>query len=203
MLPRDSSETGRLETQHQFVLALSNGHLIHPSIPIERLRTVADVGTGTGAWLQDLAMSFRATSDFEFVGFDISPQQFAPGKLPNQHFVVHDMTKPFPEKYLMYFDVVNVRLLSYALKAQDLKQAVNNVVQLIRESYVIEHPADILTISFIRFRRLPSMARSRFYRCMDYTGNGGCSLGSFLRDSRAHCSRFDKVVWDPNRSPLH
>ena len=121
MLPRDSSETERLRVQHQFLLALVNGHLIHPSIPRKALRTVADVGTGTGIWLQELAKDFDGKHNPEFVGFDISQQLFPPDKPSNQDFIVHDMTRPFPNKYLEHFDLVNLRLLSYALKAQDLK----------------------------------------------------------------------------------
>ena len=133
MLPRDSSEAERLRVQHQFLLALVNGHLIHPSIPRKALRTVADVGTGTGIWLQELAKDFDGKHNPEFVGFDISQQLFPPDKPSNQDFIVHDMTRPFPNKYLEHFDLVNLRLLSYALKAQDLKQAVENVAQIIRE----------------------------------------------------------------------
>ena len=140
MLPRDSSETRRLEVQHQFLLALSNGHLIHPSIPQKTVRTVADVGTGTGIWLREFAEGFDGKPNPEFVGFDISPQQFPENKPLNQDFIVHDMTKPFPKKYLEYFDVVNVRLLSYALKAQDLQQAVQNVVQIISKSRFTNYP---------------------------------------------------------------
>lgn len=133
MLPRDRTETERLEIQHKFLIAMVNGHLVHPSIPRKALQSVADVGTGTGAWLRDLANELDQEAESKLIGFDISGQQFPPDPLPNQDFVVHDMTTPFPTKYLGHFHLVNVRLLSYALKAQDLEQSVRNVVAIMRK----------------------------------------------------------------------
>lgn len=134
MLQRDSKESSRLEEQHEFLKALANGHLIHPCIPTVTIRAIADVGTGTGVWLRDVAQALEnhRHSDTELLGFDISSEQF-PSQKGRLDFVVHDMTKPFHQRYHTHFDLVNVRLLSYALKAQQLKQAVANVVQLLRQ----------------------------------------------------------------------
>ena len=137
MLSRDHEESKRLDVQHEFIRSLGHGHLLHPSIPRKGLQAVADVGTGTGVWLRDFAASLRSSThsheNATFVGFDISLQQFPPVKLPGIDFVIHDITKPFPQKYHERFDLVHVRLLSYALKALDLKKAVNNVVQILRK----------------------------------------------------------------------
>ena len=161
MLPRDRNETERLEVQHQFLLALAHGHLVHPLVPRKTLQRIADVGTGTGIWLRELTKAQgELHPDPEFVGFDISKEQFPPIKAASQEFVVHDMTTAFPNKYLEFFDLVNVRLLSYALKAHDLKQAVENVVRIIRESRVVEPSSiNILTKGSTRSRWLPSVAR--------------------------------------------
>lgn len=134
MLQRDSVESSRLETQHEFLKALAHGHLIPPCIPTLSLRAIADVGTGTGVWLKDVAQALdhHQHPELEFLGFDISPKQF-PSQKDRLKFVVHDMTKPFDKRHHEHFDLVNVRLLSYALKTQQLKQAVANVVQLLRQ----------------------------------------------------------------------
>ena len=140
MLPRNSQESKRLNFQHDFLCNLSNGHLIHSSIACKDLRTIADIATGTGIWLQELAesgaISTKAENDVKasFVGFDISPQQFpAQADLPSDmKFVVHDMTEPFPQQYHERFDLVNIRLVSYAIKAVDLEKTVRNVLQIIR-----------------------------------------------------------------------
>jgi len=136
MLQRDSQESKRLDAQHEYMRALSSGHLIHPSILSNVIRAVADVGTGTGAWLRDLANSAAVVDDKEatFVGFDISPQQFPPTEtyFPNVKFVVHDITKPFPVEYHETYDLVNVRLLSYAIRVVDLEKAVRHILQILR-----------------------------------------------------------------------
>ncbi|MCJ1404061.1 hypothetical protein MMC11_007286 [Xylographa trunciseda] len=136
MLQRDSLESKRLDAQHEYMRALSSGHLIHPSIPSSVIRAVADVGAGTGAWLRDVANSAAIADDKEatFVGFDISPQQFPPVETvpANVKFVVHDITKPFPVEYHEAYDLVNVRLLSYAIRAVDLEKTVQHVLRILR-----------------------------------------------------------------------
>ena len=136
MLQRDNIESNRLETQHEFVKALAHGHLIHHCIPQSSLRAIADVGTGTGAWLKDVALTLDHDQHPELglVGFDISPKQFPSQKIDRLEFLVQDITVPFDTRHHEHFDLVNVRLLSYALQARQLKQAVANVVQLVRQS---------------------------------------------------------------------
>ena len=101
---------------------------------------MADVATDTGVWLQDVAACAefsRQAKDEEsvFIDFDISPQQFPPTRElpPNISFVVHDMTEPFPAEYREKFDLVNVRFVSYAIKAVDLERVVQHILQLLRE----------------------------------------------------------------------
>ncbi|KAL9116783.1 MAG: hypothetical protein Q9187_006689, partial [Circinaria calcarea] len=138
MLARDSKESKRLDFQHEFMRHLGHGNILHPSIPRGELRAVADLGTGTGVWINEIAETFRAstagdTSKFEFVGFDISPQQFpaSPNCSPGVDFVVHDMTTRFPEKYHGVFDLVNIRFMYYSLKAQDLQIALESVIEIL------------------------------------------------------------------------
>ena len=91
------------------------------------------MGTGTGAWLKYVAKALHHHKhpDLAFAGFDISPKQF-PSQIDRVNFLVQDMTIPFDKKHHEHCDFVNVHLLSYALKARYLKQAVANVVQLVR-----------------------------------------------------------------------
>ena len=140
MLPRDSEESKRLNVQHEYFRNLSSGHLIHPSIPSKNLQKVADVATGTGIWLEEVAASpaFSSQSDGQktkFIGFDISPQQFpsTQGSRSEMEFVVHDITEPFPVSYHDEFDLVNVRLLSFAIKTVDLEKIVRHILQVLRE----------------------------------------------------------------------
>ncbi|KAL8776839.1 MAG: hypothetical protein Q9194_002904 [Teloschistes cf. exilis] len=139
MLPRDTQESQRLDAQHEYFRQLSYGHLIHPSIPARQLHAVADVATGTGLWLRQLADELTLPRPVEgekpsFVGFDISQQQFplADSLHTQMKFVVHDMVDTFPAEYHERFDLVNVRLVTYAVKASDLDRVVRNITQLLK-----------------------------------------------------------------------
>lgn len=63
-LDRDAAESRRLDMQHQ-AWAKGVGYLIHPRIAetLPRDAKIADVGTGTGIWLMDLA---NASKDKEY-----------------------------------------------------------------------------------------------------------------------------------------
>ena len=80
MLQRDSIESSRLETHYEFVKALAHGHRFHLRIPTLSLRAIADVGTNTGAWLDDVAQALdhHQHLELEFIGFDISPKHAIP-----------------------------------------------------------------------------------------------------------------------------
>lgn len=140
MLKRDKDESKRLDFQHEFMRALGHGNILHPSIPRQDVCAVADMGTGTGIWLNDIAEELRAyekhgenDANLHLVGFDISAEQFPPGddQLSEVEFVVHDMTIPFPEQYHGRFDLVNMRFLVYALNEVYLQRVVENVAEIL------------------------------------------------------------------------
>ena len=167
MLGRDSDESSRLNVQHELVLALCQQQLIHPYIPRQELKHVADIGTGTGIWLQDVAAAFTTPGgeprSSEYVGFDVSTQQFPSENPPGMDFVVHNTTQPYPEKYHGLFDLVHVRFLSYALKIADLEKAVQNIVQILRKSKIVSGILSCvcLTVPQLRTWRVLAMARNR------------------------------------------
>ena len=143
MLNRDKDESKRLDFQHEFMRALGHGNILHPSIPRNELSAVADVGTGTGVWLNDLAQIFREggehKAELDFVGFDMSPEQFpsSEDRSPEVDFVVHDMTTRFPPEYHGRFDLVNLRFLVYALKEIDLKKVIEYVTEILRKRHSV------------------------------------------------------------------
>lgn len=140
MLPRNTQESQRLDAQHEYMRQMSHGHLLHPCIPVHLLNSVADVATGTGIWLRQLAEDSTLPQPVEgqkpnFIGFDISPKQYPPAESLPGHvaLVVHDMVEPFPSEYHGKFDLVNVRLVSYAIKGSDLGIVVQNILQILRK----------------------------------------------------------------------
>ena len=136
MLQRDQDESDRLNKQSKFLRALFNNFVIHPSVPRHNLHAVADVGTGTGIWLEEARQELGHGANGEsvqYVGFDISGDQFPDSKTSGLEFVVHDAVTPFPAQYHEKFDLVHLRFLSYAIKANQLQDCVDSVSRLIRK----------------------------------------------------------------------
>lgn len=147
MMPRGEHEISRLDIQHQLFKRLSKG-LISPVINLDTVQTIADVGTGTGIWLREVAellepskTAVASPNDADnnssafsrsYVGFDISPKQFPQSTPEGLDFVLHDITKPFPEKYRGAFDLVYVRLLGFGLDEANLRKAITNITEIIR-----------------------------------------------------------------------
>ncbi|KAJ5117424.1 hypothetical protein N7448_011056 [Penicillium atrosanguineum] len=93
---------------------------------------IADVGTGTGIWLRDVADILPVTCQLD--GFDISDAMF-PSKtvLPaNVTFRRQNLLEKFPDDYLGKYDVVNVRVMVVALSFDEWEPAVRNLMTLLR-----------------------------------------------------------------------
>ena len=130
---RNRQEAHRLENQHSLLKKFCGGRLLHHAIPLDKVQNaIADVGTGTGVWIRDIAKSFEGPPNPRLVGFDISPAQFPSQKTPNIEFVVQDILNPFPVEYHGKFDLVHVRLLVCALQKESLREAVKNIVAILR-----------------------------------------------------------------------
>ncbi|KAI2818128.1 hypothetical protein CBS115989_5440 [Aspergillus niger] len=129
---RDKKESERLDLQHRVLVKTSGDTLIHPSIPLNEIRSVADIATGTGIWLQDVS-KFLDTPQIEryYHGFDISAEQFPenPGAI---QFSVQDLTIPFPREHRERYDLVHVRLLVAALEEADYKAAIANIYDILK-----------------------------------------------------------------------
>jgi SAM-dependent methyltransferase len=113
----------------------SIGYSLHPSIvsklPINA--RIADVATGTGIWLKDLASVSPST--YSFYGFDISSEQYLPtDSLPeNVSLDFLDFKKPIPEKLQGTFDLVNVRLIIISMGPLDVwKETLKNLLTLLK-----------------------------------------------------------------------
>ena len=136
MLGRDSQESRRLDIQHEFTRRWAHGRLIHPSIPLTDLHAVADIGTGTGIWINEVAELLDSKSrSSSFIGFDVSAEQFVPAvaRVAGVEFEVHDALKPFAEKHRGKFDLVNVRYLAYGISEKGLPSMMKNLTELLRK----------------------------------------------------------------------
>ena len=106
------------------------GYLIHPKISLPSNAKIADVATGTGVILLELAKTLPSTSQLD--GFDNSDAQF-PAKHPsNVNFHLTDVKQTLPSEYHGQFDAVNIRYLNAGMKAEDWKLVTKNVSALLK-----------------------------------------------------------------------
>ncbi|KAH8164582.1 hypothetical protein CIB48_g3668 [Xylaria polymorpha] len=131
-LMRDCGASTRLTAQYYLWKSLL-GFLLHPDIPISRdgLK-IADVATGNGIWLHDLADN--TPSSTELHGFDISLDQVGPKPwLPaNIHMHIWNIFEEPPPQFLGYFDIVHVRLLTVVVKNNDPCPILKNLAKLLK-----------------------------------------------------------------------
>jgi SAM-dependent methyltransferase len=109
------------------------GYILHPEVarrlPVDA--KIADVGTGTGIFLQRLAQTYTsATLD----GYDMSAALFPPrSNLPtNVNLSILDARQPPPQHLHGTYDLVHARLLVVGLTATDWAVVVQNLVKLLK-----------------------------------------------------------------------
>ncbi|OQO14978.1 hypothetical protein B0A48_00360 [Cryoendolithus antarcticus] len=128
-LPRHAAESARLNDQHHVLKTISGfPGLLHPCI-LASLQTarIADMGTGTGAWL--LELSSQRTQD-SYTGLDISAAQFPSEPPSNITFDVWNVLDPAPPQYQGCFKVVHVRLVGLALVGEQFSVAARNLMTM-------------------------------------------------------------------------
>lgn len=135
-LERDEVETERLNEQHR-LLVRAVGYLLHPRITKcivkdDRRLQVAELASGTGAFLIDLAGS--VPSSWSLHGYDISSDSFTPSSsLPkNVKLSVSNAKQPPPPELEGIYDVVCIRFLNIALSPSDWPVIARNVLSMLR-----------------------------------------------------------------------
>ncbi|KAI1428109.1 hypothetical protein F5Y12DRAFT_711425 [Xylaria sp. FL1777] len=130
-LMRDCDASSRLTAQHYLWKNLL-GYLVHPDISTAGGLKIADVATGNGIWLQDLADDVPFSTELH--GFDISLDQAGPKPwLPaNIHMHTWDIFQEPPSQFLEYFDVVHVRLITVVVKNNDPRPILENLTKLLK-----------------------------------------------------------------------
>ncbi|OOQ82172.1 hypothetical protein PEBR_41904 [Penicillium brasilianum] len=128
---RSKSEGERLDKQYG-VWQANTGFLLHPTIAQKQRMRIADVGTGTGIWLRDLANTLP--KDCQLDGFDLSESMFFKDTtIPsNVSFYQHNLLEPFPTKFIGQYDVVNARALVVALSHDEWEPALRNLTTLLQ-----------------------------------------------------------------------
>ncbi|KAH8785240.1 S-adenosyl-L-methionine-dependent methyltransferase [Diaporthe sp. PMI_573] len=127
---RNATEAQRLD--EQFELVTKNvGYLLHPEVAatLPPNSQVADVGAGTGIFLQYIQESYPGAI---LHGFDISAALFPNPARPGITMQTLDVKQPIPEELWGKYDLVHVRLLAAAMLADEWAPAVRNVAKMLR-----------------------------------------------------------------------
>lgn len=138
-LPRDATERERLELQHRMYSGIL-GFLIHPAIEarLPQNAIIADIGTGTGAWLLDAAEHLPKTMCL--VGLDISDAQF-PASLAcpsNCEFRLLNLLDPVPPELQNAFDMIHLRLLIAGLGPGLWDIASQNIFKMLKPGGLLQ-----------------------------------------------------------------
>ncbi|KAJ5171191.1 uncharacterized protein N7500_003974 [Penicillium coprophilum] len=131
-MQRDSTEAQRLD--EQFDLLTENiGYLLHPSVrdKMHPQARVADIATGTAAFLRDLAHDWPNAI---LHGYDISTSLYPPARtLPkNVTLYLLDARKDVPVNLYGQYDIVHVRLISAGLTGSEWNRVIRNLSRLLK-----------------------------------------------------------------------
>ncbi|KAH0593759.1 hypothetical protein MHUMG1_08510 [Metarhizium humberi] len=130
-------EVDRLEFQHRAVFKPLTDGLLPTNIrqylaSLGRAPAVADIATGTGVWLSDIATELPP--DARLDGYDVEPAKFPPASQlpPNVKLFPCDALLPFAEHLHGQYDLVHVRLLITALNSEQWPIVAANLRSLLR-----------------------------------------------------------------------
>ncbi|GKT63162.1 methyltransferase domain-containing protein [Colletotrichum tofieldiae] len=131
-----AKERERLEYNHYNIWLPLCGGLCPPHI-LEYLRQlpsphVAEIATGTGVWLKDMAKQLPVSAMLRGIDMDSTKFPRASELPPNCSMMQHNALRPFPEQMLGTFDMVHVRLLRLGLKKEDWETLAHNIFALLR-----------------------------------------------------------------------
>lgn len=136
MLGRGLGPSLRLLTQHwlwkdQFGWNLCpEAGRIQQTEPGKRLN-IADLATGNAIWLIEEGSCHPSDS---YSGFDINKGQFPPDETLPNNVTLHtlDATGTVPEEHVGVFDIVHIRLLVPAIRANDPRAILRNALRMLK-----------------------------------------------------------------------
>ncbi|KAL4745361.1 hypothetical protein BDW72DRAFT_208260 [Aspergillus terricola var. indicus] len=134
IFPRDIHDNNRINLQHYLWTEIFGYHT-HPSIRINDPHLcIADVGTGTGIWLTDLARRLPRTVSLH--GLDISfdalpPQKCLPANIALRQWDVLAGDE-VPAQLRGAYDLVHMRLFSFVISDEQIEGVLRKLVQMLK-----------------------------------------------------------------------
>ena len=162
LLNRGHIGSCRLNLQY-YLWKSALGFSLHPSISVSPQTTLADVATGTGLWLLEMAQLYPET---QMNGFDID-LSMAPDHhwLPaNVKFSYWNIFEEPPDHLIGQYDVVHVRLLVLVV-TDDAGSVLRNLLKLLKPGGVLQWDdidyASMHVKYTDRFRSAPALEQIR------------------------------------------
>ncbi|PTB77120.1 S-adenosyl-L-methionine-dependent methyltransferase [Trichoderma longibrachiatum ATCC 18648] len=171
ILGRSYSEGLRLETQH-LLFGIHNGSTMNPKIPITPESKIADVGTGTGVWLLELATQVPPTVQLD--GFDISDELLPhESNVPsNVHFRIADAFSNAPDDCLEKYDVVHLRLFCCIVRGGNPEKLFQHAYSLLKPGGYLQWDDGNLSPEKLHIKGAEAEAFATFVR----QGSGALNL---------------------------
>ncbi|CAA7266038.1 unnamed protein product [Cyclocybe aegerita] len=145
LLAHDDEERRRLERQHVMFKRFMNRFdgPLPSSIDVTQVTNIMDVAAGTMVWTLDLAtvptvkarIGTNGSNEVHLYACDITDQKFPPKNVIEElkiNAFLHDVTAPFPDHLHGKFDLVNMKLLVFALTTNGWRKALENVRALLK-----------------------------------------------------------------------
>ncbi|EIW75090.1 hypothetical protein CONPUDRAFT_159225 [Coniophora puteana RWD-64-598 SS2] len=129
VLPADIEEGERLDSQHEIVKHIFGNRILYAPIAISGDDEVLDNGTGTGAWIFDMAQALPPS--VSFYGVDLHTR-LVPAQPPsNIHFSATSFLD-LPPSWSSKFALVNQRLMVAALKQDEWTTCAREIMRVLR-----------------------------------------------------------------------
>ncbi|KIM98665.1 hypothetical protein OIDMADRAFT_20143 [Oidiodendron maius Zn] len=137
VLSRDMHGSVRLDAQH-LLWKLHTGYTLNPKIPISSDMKIAEIGTGTGLWLLDLAENLPKTVQLD--GYDISDSQYPSqaGLGKNVSLNVLDAFGDVPHHLVGTYDVVHLRFWCCVVKGDNPTRLIRHAMNLLKPGGYIQ-----------------------------------------------------------------
>ncbi|THH06383.1 hypothetical protein EW145_g4123 [Phellinidium pouzarii] len=129
ILPSDEQEIHRLKLQHDVLKAAFDGKVLLAPIKLHTSPFVLDSGTGSAAWLLDVAPDMSPSAIMH--GVDIENRLFPTSHPPNISFSINSIAT-LPEEWTAKFDLVHQRLLLAALRRSEWPKALSQMFRILR-----------------------------------------------------------------------
>ncbi|KAG0818888.1 hypothetical protein G6F20_001187 [Rhizopus arrhizus] len=136
-LPKDEDEQKRLTGQHFAIKELFGGNLLNSvrkALDFEKGVSVLDIGCGSGIWIKDM---IRDYPNCVYHGCDIVDATRKLLRCDQFHFTYGNVVKGLPYADDT-FDFVNMRLLVYALRAEEWPMAIQEVIRVVKPGGMIQ-----------------------------------------------------------------